>query len=56
MRNAIRLASNAPLAMIIIVLNVQMDISKIQLTFLRAPKNVLRLVLQEPTNVMMEYV
>ena len=39
-RNAIKLASNVLLALIIIVLSVQMDSYMIQHTFLRARKNV----------------
>ena len=39
-RNVIRLATNAPLGMIIIVLNALMDLYKMPLIYLKALKNV----------------
>ena len=55
-RNVTNLAKNALLDLIIIVLSAQMDLYKMELTYSRVPKNVWRLVLQEPIYAMMEFV
>ena len=52
----IMLAKNALAATIIIVLNVQMDIDKMQLINFKNPKDVLKIAQQEQIYVMMEYV
>ena len=53
---AIMLAKNALAVMIIIALNVQKDIYKMQLIYLKTLKNVLRHVQLEQIYAMMEYV
>ena len=55
-RNVMSLASNALLALIIIALNVQMDLYKMELIYLKVPKNVSRLVQQELIYAMMVFV
>ena len=53
---AIMLAKNALAVMIIIALNAQKDIYKMQLIYLKTLKSVLRHVQQEQIYAMMEYV